>query len=249
MFAATDARLLNNAELEFYRDNGYVVAADLLSAQELSDFIDSEESVDPDSGPRGLQNHNHDEAWDRVARHPNVVTIVRQLLGGRPWVLQSMYMAKQPSGGTGVALHQDTHYIRNEPNTLMACWVAFNDTGPDNGGLCVVPGSHKKGLFETDRVRESEQHTAWEKDYEMKGPDGEEWVEPMYSFDIHAYSEDEVTKLEVPAGSGVFFTSMTIHGSYANLTQDRRRLAFATHFVREGTWVYRKDLQDMVAAN
>ena len=71
----------------------------------------------------------------------------------------------------------------------------------------------------------------------------------MYSFDIHAYSENEVTKLEVPAGSGVFFTSLTIHGSYANRAQDHPRLAFATHFVKKGTWVYRKDLQDMVCAD
>jgi len=52
--------------------------------------------------------------------------------------------------------------------------------------------------------------------------------------------------LEVPAGGGVFFSSLTVHGSYANQTADRRRLAFATHYVRAGTWVYRQDLQDMV---
>jgi ectoine hydroxylase-related dioxygenase (phytanoyl-CoA dioxygenase family) len=68
-----------------------------------------------------------------------------------------MYMAKKPLGGTGVALHQDTHYIRNEPNTLMACGIACNDTGADNGGLCVVPGSHKQGLFTAGEVRESDQ--------------------------------------------------------------------------------------------
>ena len=53
-----------------------------------------------------------------------------------------MYMDKKPKGGIGVALHQDTHYIRNDPNTLMACWIALSKTEPENGGWYVVPGSH-----------------------------------------------------------------------------------------------------------
>ena len=43
-------------------------------------------------------------------------------------------------------------------------------------------------------------------------------------------------------------SSLTVHGSYANQTTDRTRLAFATHYVRDGTWVFRTDLQGMVAA-
>ena len=54
--------------------------------------------------------------------------------------------------------------------------------------------------------------------------------------------------LTVGPGGGVFFSSLTVHGSYANQTTDRPRLAFATHYVRAGTWVYRADLQDLIAA-
>ncbi len=176
------------------------------------------------------------------------MTKVQQFIGGTPLVVQTMFMAKQPGGGTGVALHQDTHYIRNEPNTLMACWVACNDTGADNGGLCVVPGSHKRGLLDAGEVRESDQHASWVNDYPMRDRDGKEWTERMHSHDIHEYSRDQVEMLTVPKGGGVFFSSLTVHGSYANETADRPRLAFATHFVRDDTWVFRQDLQGMVAA-
>lgn len=102
-------------------------------------------------------------------------------------------------GGTGVALHQGTHYIQNEPNTLMACWLAFSDTGPENGGLCVVPGSNHRGLFAAERVRDTGEHASWDLEYAMKGPDGREWVEQMHAFDIPGVSEDEIERLTVPA--------------------------------------------------
>ena len=58
----------------------------------------------------------------------------------------------------------------------------------------------------------------------------------------------EMVKLDVPRGGGVFFTGMTIHGSYANRSADRPRRAFAVHYVREDTWVFRCDIQDVTPA-
>ena len=37
---------------------------------------------------------------------------------------------------------------------------------------------------------------------------------------------------------------MTIHGSFANKSINRPRLVFATHYIKEGTWIYRKDIQE-----
>jgi phytanoyl-CoA hydroxylase len=234
-------------ELERYQQDGYIVVPDLVPTADIDAFCDHE-SRQQDASPNGLQKHRDNDAWSAIARHPQVVTKVGQVVGGTPLIVQTMYMAKMPGGGTGVALHQDTHYIRNEPNTLMACWIACNDTGADNGGLCVVPGSHRQGLFEAGQVRESDQHASWVNDYPMSDSSGKQWTEQMHSHDIHAFTRDQVKMLTVPKGGGVFFSSLTVHGSYANETQDRPRLAFATHYVRDDTWVFRQDLQGMVAA-
>jgi ectoine hydroxylase-related dioxygenase (phytanoyl-CoA dioxygenase family) len=51
-----------------------------------------------------------------------------------------MYLNKTQENNLGIALHQDTHYIPNTPNTLLACWIALSDTDETNGGLFVVPG-------------------------------------------------------------------------------------------------------------
>ena len=241
----TNTALLAPDQIAQYRRDGYLIVPHLLTPQELDAFIQHEAAVDPNA-PRGLQNHRADPQWGHLAHHPRVTGIIRQLIEGPPEIVQTMYMAKQPDGGTGVALHQDTHYIRNEPNTLMACWIAFSATDPDNGGLCVAPGSHLEGLGQTRPNLNTQDHAAWENTYPMRGPDGQQWDEPMSSHDIVGFDRDRLVRLTVPRGAGVFFTSLTIHGSFRNQSADRPRLAFATHYVCRGTWVYRQDLQDMM---
>ena len=235
---------LSADQIEQYQTEGYLLVENLLTPEEVDTFVSYEDRRT--EIPRHLKLHCEDEQWSHLAHHPTITGIVSQLLTGAPSIVQTMYMNKTPQGGTGIALHQDTHYIRNEPNSLMACWLAMSDTDPDNGGLCVVPGSNHKGLYAYDRVRDESEHTSWEKDYPMRDREGKEWAETMHSFDIAGVDEDEIKKLTVPKGAGVFFTGMTIHGSYANHSPDRPRLAFATHYIREDTWVYRTDIQETV---
>ena len=238
--------MLSTGQKQDYLDRGYLVVEDLLSADEVSAFLlAQEDDVTEETRALGLKRYLADGSWASIAQHPKIAGIISELIDGSPMIVQTMYLAKSPDGGTGVALHQDTHYIRNEPNTLMACWVALSNTNKENGGLCVVSGSHKRPLYGTAPPSDDSEHASWTKDYEMKGPDGREWVEEMHSHQIEGLEPEELEFLTVPKGAGVFFTSMTVHGSFANRSGSRPRLAFATHYVKEGTWVYRKDIQEM----
>jgi ectoine hydroxylase-related dioxygenase (phytanoyl-CoA dioxygenase family) len=236
-----------------YRQDGYLVVEGLLTNEEADRFVSYEAEPKPEGWRGNLRHHVDNEAWRQVATHPNIAGVATQLLGGLPHIVQTMYLEKKPAGdrdlgGAGVALHQDFHYLPCDPNTLMACWCALSDTDPENGGLCVVPGSHKEGVFETRKNPNESEHDAWEIDYLMRDREGKEWVEHMYSFEIEGLDMDRLVKLTVPKGAGVFFDGLTIHGSYANRTKDRYRRAFATHFVHEDTWVYRVDVQSTVPA-
>ena len=240
---------LTDAQVARFHDEGYLVVPDLLTADEVDAFVRHQDDPEAESLRQGLRTHLSDPFWQRLAHHPNVAGVARQILGGRPRIVQTMYMAKEPAGpdqelgGAGISLHQDSHYLPNEPDTLMACWIAMSDTDPENGGLCVAPGSHKDTLRETT-LNTNPEHTSWESDYGMRSPDGREWTEKLYSFDVVGIEEDDLVRLTVPRGSGVFFTSRTVHGSYANRSRTRPRLAFAVHYVKEGTWVFRTDVQD-----
>ncbi len=240
---------LTEAQIARFHADGYLVVPDLLTADEVDAFVRHQADPESESLRQGLRTHQSDPFWRRLAHHPNIAGVAAQILGGRPRIVQTMYMAKDPAkpgqelGGAGISLHQDSHYLPNEPDTLMACWIAMSDTDPENGGLCVAPGSHKDTLRETT-LNTNPEHMSWESDYGMRSPDGREWTEKLYSFDVVGIEESDLVRLTVPRGSGVFFTSRTVHGSYANRSRTRSRLAFAVHYVKDGTWVFRTDVQD-----
>ena len=48
----------------------------------------------------------------------------------------------KPPGARGQALHQDNFYLRVQPGTCMAAWMALDDCDEENGCMQVVPGSH-----------------------------------------------------------------------------------------------------------
>jgi len=239
---------LTNQQWSQYEQDGYLIVHDLLTKEECTRFLAYEDEPKPANWRQQLDNHKHDEHWGYLAHHPNMVSITRQILQGQPLIVQTMYLRKQPVDGKGTAMHQDTHYLPTEPNTLMACWIALNDTDGQNGGLAVVPGSHKLGLLSTHKTANTADHDSWEIDYDMIDPDGRRYKQSFYSFDIDNLKEDDIIRLEVPTGAGVFFNGLTIHGSFGNHTTDRYRHAFATHFVKKGTWVYRGDVHDVVPA-
>lgn len=236
---------LTDDQLGAYRRDGYLVVEGILTPAEAADFL----TVD-DAPPHaaGLLGHTVDKRFRYLAHHPSVTGPAAQILETRPYIVQTMYMPKS-SGGAGIALHQDCHYLENDPNTLMACWIALTDTGPDNGGICVVPKSHTGGLRSAHKNENKDEHAAWDLKYEMRDRDGREYVKSMYSFEIDDLDPATVVHLTVPAGSGVFFNGLTIHGSYANRAPDKPRKAFAIHYVAEGTWLPRVDVQNTIPAD
>jgi phytanoyl-CoA hydroxylase len=249
-----DTVRLTPEQIEQYHRDGFIVVPDLLTEAEADAFVAYESEPRPEGWRQHLRHHVDDPEWRNLATHPNVVAVAGQLLeGARPMIVQSMYLEKAPAGdrdvgGAGIALHQDLHYLPCDTERLMACWMALSDTDGENGGLCVVPGSLNRGLLSTHKATSEDDHDTWEFEYLMRDRTGREWNEKMYSFEIDGLQDSDILRLTVPKGAGVFFEGLTIHGSYANRSRDRPRRAFAVHFVPEGTWMYRTDVQELTPA-
>lgn len=239
-----------DAVAQFHRD-GYLVVPGLLSSDEVEAFLRDNEDVFAGRRPTGLTHHLENETWGRMAGHPRITAVLRALMRGQPMCVQTMMLAKAP-GGKGIAIHQDGYYIETEPDTsnepeiMIACWIALDAAGPDNGGLCVVPGSHRGPLLQFDRPQDSAQHVSWVHEYEYRDRAGKTWMVPLHSAEVKDWDPAREVLLTVPAGGGVFFTGRTIHGSHRNESPDRPRRAFACHYVRDGTWVYRTDIQRLM---
>ena len=225
-----------------YQRDGYLAVPDLLSPGEVGAFRGYNEDVFAGRKKTGLTNHLVDGTWARTAGHPRIRTALTALMGGRPMCIQTMMLAKMPEG-RGIAIHQDSYYIVTEPETLTACWIALDDTDAGNGGLCVSPGSHRGPLLQMDMPKDAAQHASWTTTYEYRDRSGKTWAVPLHSAEVKGWNSSREVTLTVPAGGAVFFTGRTIHGSHRNESSERPRRAFACHYVREGTWVYRTDIQ------
>jgi len=239
----TTLPVLRAEQIDRFNTEGYLVVPDLLTDEEVDAFLDhlaQEKAL----GSYGLHGHRQDPQYRYLATHPRVAGAASQILGGRTRIVQTMLLNKPAQGGKGIALHQDTQYLPNEPNTLMACWLAFTDTDPDNGGLCVVPGSHLEGLRAARKNQDEKEHASWETEHLMRDRDGREWNQAVVSFQITDLDPARLVRLTVPRGGGVFFTGLTVHGSFSNQSADRLRTAWAVHYIHEDTWLYRGDVQD-----
>lgn len=116
----------------------------------------------------------------------------------------------KPAGARGQALHQDNYYLRAQPGTCLAAWMALDDCDEENGCLHVLPGSHTWPLLCTQRADTTQSFT----DVTVPLPPG-------------------VTTRPVPmrAGDVLFFNGALVHGSYPNRSRDRFRRALIGHYI------------------
>lgn len=159
--------------------------------------------------PRMAQMHRWDDTslrWMIDARLDQVMTA---LLGRSPYAVQTMIYFKPP-GSRGQALHQDNFYLKAEPGTCVAAWMALDRVDQANGCLEVVPGSHRWPILCTEKADTKVSFT----DVTVPLP------EP-----------DAAVPIEMEPGDVLFFHGALVHGSAPNVTTDRFRRALIGHYI------------------
>jgi ectoine hydroxylase-related dioxygenase (phytanoyl-CoA dioxygenase family) len=211
-----------------FDEHGYLVARGLFDAEEtafLRDyFMRLREAgsypgdvvgVEPGSDdplkryPRMIHMHR----WDGVALdwllEPRLAHSLSSLLDGlEPFAVQTMLYFKPP-GARGQAVHQDQYYLRAEPGTCIAAWMALDPCDVENGCLEVVPGSHEWPVLCTIGADTSESFT----DVTVPLPDDTEPVPVL-----------------MEPGDVLFFNGSLVHGSRPN-GSDRFRRALIGHYI------------------
>ncbi len=164
--------------------------------------------------PRMMHPHTHPELQVgpislRTMLDPRLRPILTVLFDDEPVAVQSMFYFKPP-GARGQELHQDNYYLRVKPGTCMAAWVAVDDVDAENGGMKVVPGSHRLDIACPQQADASISFTS---DY-VPVPEGMAAVQ-----------------CDMKAGDVLFFNGSLIHGSTPNTSKDRFRRSFICHYV------------------
>jgi len=231
MNTATAVFALSAEEVAFFRENGYLIVRGLFSPAEVAEI----KAVFDDLGAKGQAvGHywNPDTspaaALDPLRRYPRVMMphrfepvaykylldqrvhdVLAELLGEEPIAAQSMFYYKPP-GGRGQAFHQDNFYLPVRPGTCVAAWTAVDASHLENGGLWVVPGTHKLDVACPEQADTDESFTS---DL-VRPPPG---TNPVPA--------------DLEPGDVLFFGGSVIHGSPANSSPTKWRRSYICHYI------------------
>jgi 2-oxoglutarate-dependent dioxygenase len=115
---------------------------------------------------------------------------------------------KSGGGGGKFHFHQDGNYTPYPQGSGINFWMALVPMREDNGGLRIVPGSHRNGEVASENAGDNDTHRKTS-------------LEPETS-----------VLLEMEPGDCVAFSRWTIHGSGPNSTNEHR-VAYAVQFHSE----------------
>jgi ectoine hydroxylase-related dioxygenase (phytanoyl-CoA dioxygenase family) len=220
--------MLTEEHKRSFEENGYVVVSGLFDDQEVANYrehfmnlrkhgtypgdmagVDAKSNDPLKRYPRMIHMHRWDEVSLKWVLDQRINGCLTGLLGREPYAVQTMLYFKPPTA-RGQALHQDNFYLRAQPGTCIAAWMALDPCDEANGCMQIVPGSHTWPLLCTEKADTSISFT----DVTVPIPEGQ-----------------EVRPVEMKAGDVLFFNGALVHGSYPNTTTDRFRRALIGHYI------------------
>ena len=215
--------MLSSRQVQSYRDHGYLAVPGVLSAAEVAELqLVTDELVDASRGvaahtdvydlepghsaaePRVRRIKSPDrqhEVYARTLRHPAILDLVEQLIGPGVRYRSTKLNLKSAGYGSPVEWHQDWAFYPHTNDDILAVGVCIDAMSDANGGLLVVPGSHRGPLY----------------DHHQDG-----WfVGAITGAEVDSA---QVAQLEVPAGGISLHHVRTVHGSVPNRSPRPRRL-------------------------
>ena len=207
---------------QFERD-GFVVARQMFSGAEMREFIAECHSFEgrtrgPDSNDEGQmrfynQLFRKSEVVRRFVTQQSLIDFIAPIAGPDLWMRWDQAVAKGPGSGV-FNWHTDAGYDLL-PQPHFEVWIALSESRRDNGGLCVIPGSHRQG--HSHRHRRIGNHMVADGHERYDRPDSGKTV------------------IEAEEGDVILFSSALLHKTYENTTA-RARWAYVGEFMKLGDY-------------
>ncbi len=215
--------MLTQELIDAFHQEGYLIIRELFSREEAEHLTDhymklrKDTPVTPKPGitdtlmhfPRMLMMHRDDPISLQWLLDQRIAAVLNALLGKDPFAVQTMIYFKPPKA-RGQALHQDQYYLRVQPGTCIAAWMALDEIDEENGCLKVVPGSQNWPLMCTTQADTTQSFT----DVTVPIPEGTRVVPALMS-----------------PGDVLFFNGQLVHGSGPNHSVDRFRRSLIGHYI------------------
>lgn len=148
--------------------------------------------------------HLYAPGWARAIGNASLVDILTALLGPDVEFHHSTMHVKPPETGQPFPMHQDWPFYPHADSRYVDVLVHLDDTGPENGELRFLRGSHRQGPLQHVTVS-----------------DGTPCTPVLPTED---YRLEETVAVPARRGDVICFNINTVHGSYLNRTDRTRRL-------------------------
>lgn len=220
---------LSESQLNYYVDHGHLHFDDLLSSDDMQACLDELQLLRSDNtikdsdeaviepGSRELRSifavHRSSEVLRRLAHHPKLVAIARQLLGSDVYIHQSRVNYKGGFRGKEFYWHSDFETWHVEDGIpamrMVSCSIALTPNTPYNGPLMIIPGSHERFVSCVGATPENHYRDSL-RQQDIGVPDDVSLGQLVEDFGI--------TAPVGLAGSVTFFECNVMHGSSSNIT-------------------------------
>lgn len=108
---------------------------------------DSEQDAGGDTIRRLLLAYQRDPVFAEWARNPMITGSIQRLLNSKSLTLNPNHhncvMTKHPQYSSQTNWHRDTRYWNFNNKYLINSWLALGEEQTDNGGMLILPGSHR----------------------------------------------------------------------------------------------------------
>ena len=208
-------RTLTSAQVQSYRDDGFIVIDDFFSQEEVEVLREAEASpaIQSELVAAGIEKKTvhlleltvRHPAFLALARNPGIIGCIRPLIGEDIQLQHSKLATKPVTKGAGAfGWHQDLMYYPHSNTSLLSVFVYLDDATPENGCMSMVRGSHLLGPLN---------HLNAEGRFSGSCQDRSQW-------EGHP---EKVVAVQPRAGSISIHHCLTLHGSPANLSGRPRR--------------------------
>ena len=142
---------LSAAEVERYRQDGFLQPLEAFSAQQAAGYRDKLESFEASVGrpmakPYAYKPHLILPWVEEIARTPAVLDAVESLIGPNILLFHITCWPKAANDLSFVSWHQDSTTFGLDPNDQhVTAWVALSQSNLESGCVQAIPGSHKQG--------------------------------------------------------------------------------------------------------
>lgn len=229
---------LSELDLQKFSEEGFIIERGLANkelCEQLSEIVDN--SLDLSLAPleyeadvhypgapenrnqqggltprRLLHAYTRHPLFQEWAGSPEVLCRLKQLMGTENVLMSQNHhncvMTKHPGYSSMTSWHEDVRYWSFDRPELISVWLALGDEYPDNGGMLLIPGTHREN-FDRGRL-----------DAALFLRTDLEENESLINSAIRA---------ELKAGDVLFFHCKTYHAAGKNVTDKIKRSVVFTY--------------------